>query len=62
MFEYHGWITIRESATDDDDPIRLTEIVESLRRYIDEIASPYLLDRASASARSQAFRVAGRPR
>ncbi|MCX5199434.1 immunity 7 family protein [Streptomyces sp. NBC_00249] len=44
MFEYHGWITIRESATDDDDPTRLTEIVESLRHYIDGIASPYLLD------------------
>lgn len=44
MFEYHGWITIREIATDDDDPTRLTEIVESLRHTIDEIASPYLLD------------------
>lgn len=43
MFEYHGWITIQESATDDD-PTRLTEIVDSLRHYIDEIASPYLLD------------------
>ncbi|MFE4631864.1 Imm7 family immunity protein [Streptomyces sp. NPDC056773] len=44
MFEYHGWITIRETAADDDDPTRLTEIVESLRHTIDEIASPYLLD------------------
>lgn len=44
MFEYHGWITIRESATDDDDPTQLTGIVDSLRHYIDEIASPYLLD------------------
>lgn len=42
MFEYHGWITIRESATDDDDPTQLTGIVESLRHCIDEIASPTL--------------------
>ncbi|MGW7331123.1 Imm7 family immunity protein [Streptomyces sp. NPDC054840] len=44
MFEYHGWITVRESATDDEDPTRAAEIVEGLRRRIDEIASPYLLD------------------
>ncbi|CAM5651889.1 Imm7 family immunity protein [Streptomyces avidinii] len=43
MFEYHGWITVHESAMDDD-PDRLAEIVEGLRRRIDGIASPCLLD------------------
>ncbi|MGW6707443.1 Imm7 family immunity protein [Streptomyces sp. NPDC054956] len=44
MFEYHGWITVRECATDDDDSTRLTEIVQGLRHRIDAMASPYLLD------------------
>lgn len=42
MFEYHGWITIYESAGDDDgDPLAL---VERIRRRVDEVAGPYLLD------------------
>ncbi|MEI5519937.1 Imm7 family immunity protein [Streptomyces brasiliscabiei] len=44
MFEYHGWITICDGATDDEDDSRLAEIVESLRHRVQEIASPYLLD------------------
>ncbi|WP_030759009.1 MULTISPECIES: Imm7 family immunity protein [unclassified Streptomyces] len=44
MFEYHGWITVHESATDDDDPARQAEIVEVIQRRVDEIAGPYLLD------------------
>ncbi|EKX64685.1 Imm7 family immunity protein [Streptomyces ipomoeae] len=44
MFEYHGWITVRETAVGDDDEGRLGEIVEELRACIDEMASPYLLD------------------
>lgn len=44
MFEYHGWITIRETAADTDDSAPPREIVESLRHRIQQIASPYLLD------------------
>ncbi|MFH9725398.1 Imm7 family immunity protein [Streptomyces sp. NPDC017254] len=43
MFEYHGWLTVHESAADDD-PARLAAIVEDLRHRIDAIDSPYLLD------------------
>nr|WP_097288382.1 Imm7 family immunity protein [Streptomyces sp. OK228] len=28
MFEYHGWITVRETAVDDDDNVRLGQIVD----------------------------------
>ncbi|MEU0920491.1 Imm7 family immunity protein [Streptomyces cyaneofuscatus] len=31
MFEYHGWITVRETAADDDDQSRLRQIVDELR-------------------------------
>lgn len=47
MFEYHGWITVRESAGADDDDReadRLREIVEGVQSRIREINSPYLLD------------------
>ncbi|MGW6255930.1 Imm7 family immunity protein [Streptomyces sp. NPDC055085] len=44
MFEYHGWITVRETATDDDDEPRLQQIVDELRRHITQMSSPYLLD------------------
>ncbi|MFI9028227.1 Imm7 family immunity protein [Streptomyces sp. NPDC053560] len=43
MFEYHGWITLRESTGDDDD-VRTREIVDELRLRVAEIDSPYLLD------------------
>ncbi|MET9144633.1 Imm7 family immunity protein [Streptomyces sp. NPDC004042] len=46
MFEYHGWITVVETAADEDDDgqVRLGRIVDELRLRITEIASPYLLD------------------
>ncbi|MFI8457107.1 Imm7 family immunity protein [Kitasatospora sp. NPDC085464] len=49
MFEYHGWINVLETAEAEDDDIglveaRLREIAEGIRRRIDEIAAPYLLD------------------
>lgn len=44
MFEYHGWITIRETASDTDDSTPPREIVESLRHRIQQMASPCLLD------------------
>lgn len=46
MYEYHGWITVRESAAADDDadPDRLHGIVDELRRRIAALDSPYLLD------------------
>ena len=34
MFEYHGWITIRETAEIDDDAVLLHAIVEGLRRRV----------------------------
>ncbi|MGW0841721.1 Imm7 family immunity protein [Streptomyces sp. NPDC002787] len=44
MFEYHGWITVRQSAVDDDDDVRLRQIVDDLRLRIARMDSPYLLD------------------
>ncbi|MEV6107026.1 Imm7 family immunity protein [Streptomyces sp. NPDC051940] len=44
MFEYHGWITVRETAVDDDDDSRLWQVVDELRLRIAQTASPYLLD------------------
>lgn len=44
MFEYHGWITVRETAADDDGESRLRQIVDGLRRHTARMASPYLLD------------------
>ncbi|MFE0508838.1 Imm7 family immunity protein, partial [Streptomyces sp. NPDC058964] len=43
MFEYHGWITVRETAADDDEA-RLRQIVDELRLRIAQMDSPYLLD------------------
>ncbi|MDQ1036699.1 hypothetical protein QFZ75_003115 [Streptomyces sp. V3I8] len=46
MFEYHGWITVREtaSADDGDGETRLRRIVDDLRLLIARMDSPYLLD------------------
>lgn len=46
MFEYHGWITVRASATADDEEEEggLIEIVDGLRRRIEQAVDPYLLD------------------
>lgn len=45
MFEYHGWISVRASADDDDHGgARLREIVHGIEDRIREISSPYLLD------------------
>ncbi|MFG1808027.1 Imm7 family immunity protein [Streptomyces sp. NPDC049040] len=44
MFEYHGWITVRESAVGEDDDVRLRQIVDELRLRIAGMADPYLLD------------------
>ncbi|MFI6875012.1 Imm7 family immunity protein [Streptomyces sp. NPDC050400] len=44
MFEYHGWITVRETAGSDDDEGRLRQIVAELQRHIDRMTDPYLLD------------------
>ncbi|WP_406375877.1 immunity 7 family protein [Streptomyces sp. NBC_00647] len=44
MFEYHGWITVRETAADDDNEPRLQQIVDELRLRIAQMDSPYLLD------------------
>ncbi|MET8969386.1 Imm7 family immunity protein [Streptomyces hydrogenans] len=44
MFEYHGWIAVRETAVGDDDDVRLRQIVDELRLRIADMASSYLLD------------------
>jgi hypothetical protein len=45
VFEYHGWITVRETAAaEDDDEPRLRQIVDELRLHIARMDSPYLLD------------------
>ncbi|WP_369175824.1 Imm7 family immunity protein [Streptomyces mutabilis] len=44
MFEYHGWIKVRETATDDDDEPRLRQIVDELHLHLAQMDSPYLLD------------------
>lgn len=45
MFEYHGWITVRESAAaDEEDDARLCRIIDELQLRIATMASPYLLD------------------
>ncbi|WP_332880986.1 Imm7 family immunity protein [Streptomyces sp. NBC_00564] len=44
MFEYHGWITVRDTAVDDDDEVRLRQVVDELRLRIAQMDSPYLLD------------------
>ncbi|MEU1326663.1 Imm7 family immunity protein [Streptomyces microflavus] len=42
MFEYHGWITVRESAAaDDDEQPRLRQIADELRLRIALMDSPY---------------------
>ncbi|MFG2312983.1 Imm7 family immunity protein [Streptomyces sp. NPDC048566] len=43
MFEYHGWITVRDSAAGDDE-VRLLRIVDELELHIAQMDSPYLLD------------------
>jgi hypothetical protein len=44
MFEYHGWITVRETAVGDDDEASLRKIADELRLRIAQMDSPYLLD------------------
>ncbi|MET9959937.1 Imm7 family immunity protein [Streptomyces sp. NPDC006326] len=44
MFEYHGWITVRETAGEDEDDVRLRHVVDELQLRIAQMASPYLLD------------------
>ncbi|MFD0020309.1 Imm7 family immunity protein [Streptomyces sp. NPDC058382] len=44
MFEYHGWIAVRETAVSADDDVRLRQVVDELRLRIAQLASPYLLD------------------
>ncbi|MFF9373826.1 Imm7 family immunity protein [Streptomyces griseoluteus] len=44
MFEYHGWIRVRESAADANDDARLRRIVDKFKLHIAQMDSPYLLD------------------
>jgi len=40
MFEYHGWITVRESAADDDEQPRLRQIADELGGFSNHRSSP----------------------
>lgn len=47
MFEYHGWISVQESADADDSArgdVRLRRIAGAVAARIEEIGSPGLLD------------------
>lgn len=37
MYEYHGWATIRESSSFEDDDEKYSLIIQKLRKYIDEL-------------------------
>ncbi|MFK0047490.1 Imm7 family immunity protein [Streptomyces sp. NPDC090741] len=34
MFEYRGWITVRETPGEDEDDVRLRQVVDQLRLRI----------------------------
>ncbi|MBX4150612.1 Imm7 family immunity protein [Paenibacillus sp. FSL W7-1279] len=40
MYEYHGWATIRESSSFEDDEEKYSFIVQDIRKYFDEIEWP----------------------
>ncbi|WP_339222089.1 Imm7 family immunity protein [Paenibacillus sp. FSL W7-1332] len=40
MYEYHGWATIRESSSFEDDEEKYSLIVQDIRKYFDEIEWP----------------------
>jgi hypothetical protein len=44
VFEYHGWVTIRESPGAEEDEDALRELVEGVRGRVAELGSPYLAD------------------
>ncbi|MBO1334152.1 Imm7 family immunity protein [Streptomyces sp. VRA16 Mangrove soil] len=44
MFEYHGWITLRQSPEADADETGLPRVVDELRSRVDGLGSPYLAD------------------
>lgn len=44
MFEYHGWVHIRETAGLDDDDARLRSQVEDIRRLLADLGEYGLLD------------------
>ncbi|MEC3981425.1 immunity 7 family protein [Amycolatopsis sp. H20-H5] len=44
MFEYHGWVTIGDSATGDDDAALLERLVDRVGRAIRDFADFDLLD------------------
>lgn len=37
MYEYHGWATIRESSSIEDDDKRYSLIIQKIRKYFDEL-------------------------
>ncbi|MGG4394589.1 Imm7 family immunity protein [Paenibacillus thiaminolyticus] len=40
MYEYHGWASIRESSSFEDDEEKYILIVKEIKKYIDEIRWP----------------------
>ncbi|MEK5166568.1 Imm7 family immunity protein [Paenibacillus sp. FSL R5-0527] len=37
MYEYHGWVTIRESSSFEDDDQKYSLIIQEIRKYFDEL-------------------------
>ncbi|MFF4993806.1 Imm7 family immunity protein [Streptomyces sp. NPDC000656] len=52
MFEYHGWITVRETAVDDDDDLRLRHVVDELRLRVAQTARAGAVGRRSSGCRN----------
>lgn len=40
MYEYHGWATIRESASFEDDEYHYGLVIQHLRKYVEELNWP----------------------
>ncbi|PZG13252.1 Imm7 family immunity protein [Nonomuraea aridisoli] len=44
MFEYHGWVTIRDTAGPEEDPARLTRQIEEIQERLARLGDYGLLD------------------
>ncbi|MFD1136572.1 Imm7 family immunity protein [Paenibacillus urinalis] len=40
MYEYHGWATIRESSSIEDDELNLAILIKKIQEYINELQWP----------------------
>lgn len=40
MYEYHGWITLRESPSSEEDDIKFSLIIQDIQKYFDDLEWP----------------------